>query len=75
MQLIVLVSFVVQVVQLTAATNPSDLLNENPWLGTTRLVVKPDMLFGQRGKNDLVGLNLDFSQVGSCNSPRLDILL
>jgi succinyl-CoA synthetase beta subunit len=27
-----------------------------------KLVVKPDMLFGQRGKNDLVGLNLTFSE-------------
>ena len=25
---------------------------------TTKLVVKPDMLFGKRGKHDLVGLNL-----------------
>jgi ATP citrate (pro-S)-lyase len=24
--------------------------------------VKPDMLFGQRGKNDLVGLNLTFAE-------------
>jgi ATP citrate (pro-S)-lyase len=54
-----------QVVQFTAATNPSELLNENPWLANTKLVVKPDMLFGQRGKNDLVGLNLDFSQASS----------
>jgi succinyl-CoA synthetase beta subunit len=27
-----------------------------------KLVVKPDMLFGQRGKNDLVGLNLTFAE-------------
>jgi hypothetical protein len=27
-----------------------------------KLVVKPDMLFGQRGKNDLVGLNLTFNE-------------
>lgn len=53
----------VQVVQFTANTNASDLLNANPWLASTKLVVKPDMLFGQRGKNDLVGLNMDFSQV------------
>jgi ATP citrate (pro-S)-lyase len=25
----------------------------------SRLVVKPDCLFGKRGKHDLVGLNLD----------------
>ncbi|GIL78202.1 hypothetical protein Vretimale_7587 [Volvox reticuliferus] len=62
----------IQVVQFTAATSPSDLLNENPWLGTTRLVVKPDMLFGQRGKNDLVGLNLDFSQAIEFATQRLN---
>ncbi len=40
-----------------------DLLEANPWLKSTRLVVKPDMLFGKRGKHDLVGLNLDFNEV------------
>jgi hypothetical protein len=28
----------------------------------SKLVVKPDMLFGQRGKHDLVGLNLTYSE-------------
>ncbi len=41
-------------VQFTADTSASDLLNANPWLADTKLVVKPDMLFGQRGKHDLV---------------------
>ena len=40
-----------------------ELLDSNPWLKTTKLVVKPDMLFGKRGKHDLVGLNLDFAGV------------
>jgi ATP citrate (pro-S)-lyase len=40
-----------------------ELLEANPWLKSTRLVVKPDMLFGKRGKHDLVGLNLDFNEV------------
>jgi ATP citrate (pro-S)-lyase len=31
-------------------------------LNQTKLVVKPDMLFGQRGKNDLVGLNLTYPE-------------
>lgn len=44
-----------QVVQFTADTSAADLLNANPWLADTKLVVKPDMLFGQRGKHDLVG--------------------
>ena len=37
-----------------ADTNFVELLDANPWLKTTRLVVKPDMLFGKRGKHDLV---------------------
>lgn len=39
-----------------ADTNFVDLLDSNPWLKSTRLVVKPDMLFGKRGKHDLVRL-------------------
>jgi ATP citrate (pro-S)-lyase len=45
-------------VQITAESNWEQLIILHPWLGTSRLVVKPDMLFGQRGKHDLVGLNL-----------------
>ncbi|KXZ46185.1 hypothetical protein GPECTOR_46g254 [Gonium pectorale] len=41
-------------------------------MGSTKLVVKPDMLFGQRGKNDLVGLNLDFSQAIDFATQRLN---
>ena len=36
-----------------ADTSFVELLDVNPWLKTTRLVVKPDMLFGKRGKHDL----------------------
>lgn len=32
-----------------------------PWLKTDKLVVKPDMLFGKRGKNNLVLLNGDYA--------------
>jgi len=35
----------------------------HPWLLETRLVVKPDQLFGKRGKNKLLGLNLAFDEV------------
>lgn len=41
-----------------ADTNFVELLDANPWLKTTRLVVKPDMLFGKRGKHDLVRCSL-----------------
>lgn len=48
-----------QVAQVRQDTNFAELLAEHPWMKTTKLVVKPDMLFGKRGKHDLVGLNLD----------------
>jgi ATP citrate (pro-S)-lyase len=32
------------------------------WLSDTPLVVKPDMMFGQRGKHDLVLLNASLQQ-------------
>eukprot|EP01133_Synstelium_polycarpum_P018874 gene18874-22576_t len=37
-------------------------LPNNQWLQTTKLVVKPDMLFGKRGKNNLVLLNATIDQ-------------
>jgi hypothetical protein len=49
--------------QVRADTNFMELLDADPWLKDTKLVVKPDMLFGKRGKHDLVGLNLDFAGV------------
>ncbi|KAI8469098.1 MAG: ATP-citrate lyase subunit A [Monoraphidium minutum] len=52
----------IHVAQVNQATNYAELLAANPWLNQVKLVVKPDMLFGQRGKNDLVGLNLTFAE-------------
>ena len=49
--------------QVSHSTDYAELLGANPWLKSTKLVVKPDMLFGKRGKHDLVGLNLDFAGV------------
>jgi ATP citrate (pro-S)-lyase len=48
----------IRVAQVKASTDLAALVQANPWLATEKLVVKPDCLFGQRGKNDLVGLNL-----------------
>ncbi|KKP36716.1 MAG: ATP-citrate lyase subunit B [Candidatus Peregrinibacteria bacterium GW2011_GWF2_33_10] len=36
---------------------------ENSWLKKTKLVLKPDQLFGKRGKHGLVWLNLDWNDV------------
>ncbi len=41
----------------TPETDLDRLPETEPWLSTTRLVVKPDMLFGKRGKNNLIKLN------------------
>ena len=37
------------------------LVKNHPWLLQIKLVVKPDMLFGKRGKNNLVLLNADLN--------------
>uniref|UniRef100_A0A383VJY3 ATP citrate synthase n=1 Tax=Tetradesmus obliquus TaxID=3088 RepID=A0A383VJY3_TETOB len=52
----------IHVAQVKADTNFIELLEQHAWLNQTKLVVKPDMLFGQRGKNDLVGLNLSYPE-------------
>jgi len=49
-------------VQATKDTNFRLLPEEHPWLLTTKLVVKPDMLFGQRGKHGLVLLDATLEQ-------------
>jgi ATP citrate (pro-S)-lyase len=46
--------------QATPETDMEKLEDENPWLKNERLVVKPDMLFGKRGKHKLVLLDSDF---------------
>ncbi|KAA3472585.1 ATP-citrate synthase alpha chain protein 2 [Gossypium australe] len=57
--------------QVTQSTDFTELTNEQPWLSSTRLVVKPDMLFGKRGKSGLVALNLDLAQVAEFVKARL----
>jgi ATP-citrate lyase beta-subunit len=43
-------------------TSFDELVTKNPWLNEERLVVKPDMLFGKRGKHGLVLLNATFEE-------------
>ena len=52
-----------QVAQVTQSTDFTELVDQNRWLSQNKLVVKPDMLFGKRGKHDLVGLNLSIAEV------------
>ncbi|KAL8161622.1 hypothetical protein V2J09_013111 [Rumex salicifolius] len=57
--------------QMTESTDLNELVEKEPWLLSEKLVVKPDMLFGKRGKSGLVALNLDFSQVSAFVKERL----
>ncbi|KAI5679221.1 hypothetical protein M9H77_10171 [Catharanthus roseus] len=57
--------------QITEGTDFNELAEKEPWLSSTKLVVKPDMLFGKRGKSGLVALNLDLAEVASFVKERL----
>ncbi|XP_051146131.1 ATP-citrate synthase alpha chain protein 1 [Andrographis paniculata] len=57
--------------QVNESTDFNELVNKEPWLSSTRLVVKPDMLFGKRGKSGLVALNLDLAGVAVFVKERL----
>ncbi|KAK1592772.1 hypothetical protein Q3G72_030087 [Acer saccharum] len=59
--------------QVTESTDLTGMLDKEPWLSSKRLVVKPDMLFGKRGKSGLVALNLDFAQVTEFIKQRLGV--
>ncbi|MBW2701603.1 MAG: ATPase [Deltaproteobacteria bacterium] len=43
-------------------TKTKDLLKEKPWLGKKRLVVKPDQLFGKRGKHGLIAVDKSWAE-------------
>ena len=57
--------------QVTESTDFNELTEKEPWLLSSKLVVKPDMLFGKRGKSGLVALNLDLAEVDSFVKERL----
>uniref|UniRef100_A0A2N9IQW4 ATP citrate synthase n=1 Tax=Fagus sylvatica TaxID=28930 RepID=A0A2N9IQW4_FAGSY len=57
--------------QVTESTDFNELAEKESWLSSTKLVVKPDMLFGKRGKSGLVALNLDLAQVAAFVKERL----
>ncbi|KAI8848944.1 citrate synthase-like protein [Chytridium lagenaria] len=56
------------------ATHVNDVFNKlqvaHPWLLTERLVCKPDQLIKRRGKNGLLGINLDWANVKQWISAR-----
>ncbi|KAG5522143.1 hypothetical protein RHGRI_034358 [Rhododendron griersonianum] len=57
--------------QITESTDVNELVKKEPWISSEKLVVKPDMLFGKRGKSGLVALNLDLAQVAVFVKERL----
>ncbi|KAK6123083.1 hypothetical protein DH2020_043176 [Rehmannia glutinosa] len=57
--------------QITESTDFKELVDKEPWISSTKLVVKPDMLFGKRGKSGLVALNLDLAGVAAFVKERL----
>lgn len=61
------------VFKVTESTDFAELVNKETWLSSTKLVVKPDMLFGKRGKSGLVALNLDMAQVAQFVKERIGV--
>jgi ATP-citrate lyase beta-subunit len=53
-------------------TNLAGLPAEHPWLVTTKLVAKPDQLFGKRGKNNLLYVDKSFAEVAKWIGERLN---
>jgi len=50
------------IVLVTPETNLDSLKKEHPWLTQEKLVVKPDQLFGKRGKHGLIKVNATFDE-------------
>lgn len=46
----------------TPARSIDEAASEHPWIKEKKLVVKPDQLFGKRGKHGLILLNADFDE-------------
>ena len=59
-------------VLITKTTDVDSVIKDNPWLLTTRLVVKPDQLIKRRGKAGLVGINMSFEDVQSWIDERME---
>ena len=57
---------------ITSKYSIEDAAKENEWIKTKRLTVKPDQLFGKRGKHGLVLLNADFEQAKEWINERME---
>ena len=61
-----------RLVLVTPETDLSSLPAQYPWLNETKLVCKPDQLFGKRGKNNLLFVNKSFDEVKAWIAERMN---
>ena len=66
------VSYEGKVALVDPGINIEELKKQNPWLNKTRLVAKPDQLFGKRGKNNLLLLDANVNEVENWINERMD---
>ena len=59
-------------VTITDQTNWTDVVNENPWLQTEKLVVKPDQLIKRRGKLGLIKVKANLATVKQWVAERIN---
>ena len=61
-----------RLVLVTPETDLDRLPSEHPWLTETKLVCKPDQLFGKRGKNNLLFVDKTFDEVKAWIAERMN---
>jgi ATP-citrate lyase beta-subunit len=62
-----------RLVLVTPETDLAGLPAEYPWLAETKLVCKPDQLFGKRGKNNLLFVDKTFDEVKAWIAERMNV--
>ena len=62
-----------RLVLVTPETDVQALPTEHPWLKETKLVCKPDQLFGKRGKNNLLYVDKTFDEVAAWIAERMNV--
>ncbi|MBU4265727.1 MAG: ATPase [Candidatus Altiarchaeota archaeon] len=65
-------SFPGKVVLVDPETKLDELAKEHSWLGKEKLVVKPDQLFGKRGKHGLIAANVSFDEAKEWIAERMN---
>ena len=66
------VSYEGKVALVTPQTDFKELLKNNTWLKNEKLVVKPDQLFGKRGKNNLLYINKSIDEAKKWIQERME---